>query len=313
MVRKATAAGRFYEDDPEALRGQIRSCFTHPLGPGTLRPSPRQPGRQEVREPVVGAIVPHAGLMFSGMCAAHVYQELAQELAAQEEEPVFLILGVNHTGYGSTSLLLEDFETPLGIAKVDQKLGRHLMEQVGIPDDPLAHRHEHSIEVQLPFLQTIFRKFTFVPLILNEMDGLTELSRKIGDTVASFEQESHKSHRKVIVLASADFTHYGPRYGYVPFTGRVQEQLRQLDQGAIDTILRMDPDAFIGYLRKTEATICGALTIPSLLTILDRRTQGTGKHIVPKLLKYYTSGDLLQDHENTVSYASIVFRETREA
>ena len=105
---------------------------------------------------------------------------------------------------------------------------------------------------------------------------------------------------RTIVAASSDFTHYGRRFGYVPFEGNVRENLRKLDTGAIDFILKKNCSAFLTYVEETGATICGATPIALLLHMLPPESRGA-------LLSYYTSGDILGDYNDTVSYASIVF------
>lgn len=301
MVRPPVVAGQFYESDPGLLREQVKGCFLSEMGPGSM---PKRSG--SIDASIRGIIVPHAGLVFSGMCAAHAYKKVAESCS---EPPVFLILGVNHTGQGTTSLMLDDWETPIGVVKVEEGLGK-MLQDAGIPDDPLAHRHEHSIEVQLPFLQILYgEKARFVPLAMSDMEELDGTSKIIAESILSFEKETG---RKVVIVASADLTHYGPNYGYVPFEDRVKEQLKELDQGAIKTILAKDPDAFIGYLRKTGATICGALTIPCLLMVLRILEEGSDKNTSGKLLQYYTSGDVLDDFKNSVSYASIAFSAEKE-
>jgi len=142
MVRKPIVSGQFYEADSEKLKTQIRECFTSKFGPGSL------PGKVK-KGLVKGAISPHAGYAFSGPGAAFVYKEMAES----KRPDLFIMLGPNHTGLGRTSVLLDDFETPLGIAKVDKVFGKKLIKNSEIDHDSSAHLNEHSIEVQIPFLQ----------------------------------------------------------------------------------------------------------------------------------------------------------------
>ncbi|RMF89482.1 MAG: AmmeMemoRadiSam system protein B, partial [Methanobacteriota archaeon] len=157
MVRTPHVAGQFYEADPERLRRQIEGSFLHPLGPGAL---PEKGAARSERD-IVACISPHAGYMYSGPPAAHVYHALS----GQEPPSRVVILGPNHTGIGGVlSTSIEDWATPLGVARVD----REAVAALNIPVDEYAHRYEHSLEVQLPFLQYIYGdSFMFAPVIIS--------------------------------------------------------------------------------------------------------------------------------------------------
>ncbi len=282
MVREPCVAGQFYEGEKEGLLKQIRECFLSKFGPGKL-PEKKKQGT------VKAAIVPHAGYMFSGPCAAHAYKRIAES----EQPDLFIILGPNHTGFGRTSVLLDDFSTPLGIAEVDDEFGEALMKNSKIDNDARVHRYEHSIEVQLPFLQFCLKKFKFLPIVISSPHYLDELAEGIRKTAEQLK-------KKVCVIASSDFTHFGYNYGYIPFTENVKENLEKLDKGAIKYIAKFDEEGFLRYVRETGATICGFLPIVVLMKILKNEKPES------ELLKYYTSSDMMGDYSNSVSYASIV-------
>ncbi len=153
-MRYPAVAGQFYEGSKEGLTKQIESCFLHSLGPGEI-PS-LQNGPREIK----GAVMPHAGYMFSGPVAAHVAAALAKDGFPE----TFIIMGPKHRGIGSPiAITTEPFSTPLGTVEIDLELAKELHTGV-IDDDLTAHREEHSIEVQLPFLQYIKPDIKFVPL-----------------------------------------------------------------------------------------------------------------------------------------------------
>ncbi|MBN1156134.1 AmmeMemoRadiSam system protein B [Candidatus Woesearchaeota archaeon] len=283
MVRLPCVAGQFYEGEKEELLKQIRGCFLSELGPGKL-PQKKKEGKTKA------AIVPHAGYIFSGACAAHAYKRISES----EQPDLFIIIGPNHTGFGRTSVLLDDFSTPLGTAKVDNEFGEALMREFKIDNDARVHRYEHSIEVQLPFLQFAVNKFKFLPIIISSPHYLDELAAAIKKTAKDLK-------RNICIIASSDFTHFGYNYGFIPFTENVKENISKLDAKAVELIKSFDDEGFLGYVRGTGATICGFLPIVLLMKII--------KNEKPKseLLKYYTSADVMGDYSNSVSYASIVF------
>jgi MEMO1 family protein len=304
-MRKAIAAGQFYESDSSLLKKQIESCFKNNLGPGNL-PKIKIKLKKEVKSKnFIGLISPHAGYMFSGACASHGFKFLAE---TQETWPeTFILLGPNHTGYANSffSLSSEDFETPLGIVKNDTILGNKIIKfsqsnQLNLKPDEQAHQYEHSLEVQLPFLQFIYgiakKDFKIVPIIISsqnyqELVEFAELITKI------IKNES----KSIGIIASSDFTHYGPNYGFVPFpfNKETKKNLYALDKQAINEILNLKTKEF--HEKASKTTICGMAPI----TILTEIAKILKKK--PSFLKYYTSGDIVQDYENAVGYSSIIF------
>ncbi|MBW2965004.1 AmmeMemoRadiSam system protein B [Candidatus Woesearchaeota archaeon] len=286
-VRRAIVAGQFYPEDKEELLDSIRKSFTSKFGPGAL-PGKRGRGR------VYGAVAPHAGYFFSGAGAAWVYKEIAET----EFPDTYVILGVNHSGPDTCSST-DDWETPLGVVKCDTELVR-LMYKKGLPLNSKAHTFEHSIEVQLPFLQFAStdrtEKLRIAPVMIADEEFerwgriIKEAAKELG--------------RKIVIICSSDFTHYGEGYGYTPFSDDVPARLKKLDEDAIFFITKPNPASFFDYTEKTGATICGRYGICALLWLmkyLGEEKKGT-------LLKYYTSGDVVADYSNAVGYAAIVFR-----
>lgn len=280
MVRKPIVASQFYEGTTKALVEEVRNCFTSKFGPGSLP-------EKKISKEIKGAIVPHAGYFYSGAGASHVYKALAES----KKPDLFLIFGPNHTGLGQTSICLDDFETPLGIAKVDKEFGNALIKNSNLENNPSVHQYEHSIEVQIPFLQYVLKDFMFLPIVISSAAYLDDIAEAIKKTIK-------ETKKKVCLIASSDFTHYGFSYGYAPFSDNIRENIEKLDNGAIEYIKKMDSNGFLSYINKTGATICGYLPIALLLKTLEQ-----GK---VELLNYYMSGDVVNDYSTSVSYASIV-------
>ena len=292
-MREPIVAGMFYESDFESLDKQVNGCFTHKMGPGDL-PVKIKAGYLKA------AIAPHAGYAFSGPCAAWVYKEIAESKLPD----LFLVLGTSHSGFDSC-ISLEDWKTPFGTMKNDRDFAKELMKSSGINQDEDAHSQEHSIEVQLPFLQFSCKdymdKLRFVPLMVSHTADFEALGKVIAETIAS-------TKKKLCIIASSDFTHYGCNYGYVPFKDNIKEGIYELDKKAIKLITGLETKKFMEYVEKKEATICGAYPIATLLSAINSATKPSEKPGKGHLLQYYTSGDLVGDYSNAVGYAAIIFR-----
>ncbi|MFQ5975531.1 MAG: MEMO1 family protein [Candidatus Hydrothermarchaeales archaeon] len=276
MVRSPSVAGQFYRSEPEGLKNQVESMFLHDLGPGKL---PDKGGEGE--RDIVACVVPHAGYMYSGPAAAHVYFELAK----QKKPETIIILGPNHHGYGSPiATTKEPWTTPLGTVNVDEDVADSLWKGCDIVDlDELAHRYEHSLEVQIPFLQYIYGDFKFVPIIL----GIQDL--KVAVEIASCLSKIQKD---ILVIASSDFTHYESSI-----------KAKHKDEKAIEAILNLDEEKFINTVYNLNISICGYGPIAVAISVA-KKLDATKT----KLLKYMTSGDITGDQSQVVAYAGIVFQ-----
>jgi AmmeMemoRadiSam system protein B len=277
-MRLPVVAGQFYDDD--GLVEQIKRCFLHPLGPGSL-PSARKSGI------LSAAICPHAGYVFSGPCASWAYKAVAEAGLPD----VFIMLGASHSGRTSC-FSSDDWAVPNGTVKNDKELTLLLSDKLGIPVDERPHANEHSIEVQLPFLQFAVKSPKIVPLMVSHDLDPIELGKNLKKALVH-------SRKKYVVIASSDFTHYGVNYGYMPFRDDKKGNLYRLDKSAIDFILQKKTGRFLDFVDDTHATICGSLPVAVLLEAIDFEKS--------ELLKYYTSGDLTGDYSSAVGYASIVF------
>ena len=267
-MRRAAVAGQFYPADREELNSLIHDIFLHPLGPGRI-PALVDDGPRRIK----GGVVPHAGYIYSGPVASHFYYDLAIDGYPE----TFIIIGPNHYGVGSgIATTVEDFITPYGVARNDKELARKLAR--GIVDiDPTAHVYEHSIEVQLPFLQFFKKEIKIVPItmLLQEYEAAVELGEIIRDEIKG---------RDVVVIASSDFSHYVPKN--VAYAN---------DHLAIDRILNRDVKGLYKTIYKHNITMCGYGPVSAMLIA----TVGN-----VKLLKYATSGDVHPMGE-VVGYAAI--------
>lgn len=274
-MRETVVSGSFYEEDPGSLREQIKGCFLSKFGPGNL------PGKAS--KEIAGVVCPHAGYAYSGPCAAHGYKAIAES----KKPDIFIILGLSHSGFGSC-VSLEDWRTPLGVAKIDKEFGKLLVKN-GLEQNESAHEEEHSIEVQIPFLQYVLGDFRFVPVIASDSSVASVIKKAI-----------EQSGRKAMFIASSDFTHYGINYGYTPFKADVKNNMQKLDAGAIEQIKKIDAKGFLDYVNKTKTTICGRMPITIMLNCIKAKKAD--------LLKYYTSADISGgDYSMAVGYASIKF------
>ncbi|MBS3107526.1 AmmeMemoRadiSam system protein B [Candidatus Woesearchaeota archaeon] len=286
MVRKAAAEGIFYENDFTKLDHQIKSCFLSELGPGEL------PGKRRDKK-LYGLIVPHAGYSFSGPCAAWAYKEIAESKLPS----AIVIIGPNHSAIGpKAAVLSDDFETPFGRLKVDKSLVLELLEKCPfVKEDIKSHEEEHSIEVQLPFLQFVcmdkLKDIKILPLVVSNLSY--EECLKISETLANYDPN-------ILFIASSDFTHYGPGYNYVPFVYNVDKELEELDNQAFNLIHNFDGRSFFKYGQ--DKTICGLLPI---IIVLEACKNLFAKKV--NLLCYYRSTKI-HHSENSVSYASFTIK-----
>jgi len=277
-VRRPSVAGQFYEGDAESLRQQIRSCFTSRLGPGL---PPDEPGDIES---IFGVVVPHAGYVFSGPVAAWSYSALFRDRVPE----TFIILGPNHHGIGSGVSVYPEgaWETPLGLARIDENLVSSIVRNTSIIDlDTRAHTYEHSIEVQIPFLQYLFGEINFVPItmMMQDLDTALEVGRDVYRGIA-------EKGVKAALVASTDFSHYVPA-----------EVAHENDHLAIDRIVNLDAPGLFRTVEGRGITMCGYGPVIAAIEATRRMGAKAGR-----LLKYATSGDVSPMRE-VVGYASISF------
>jgi len=283
-MREPAVAGAFYRRGRDLLREQVESCFSRPLGPGKV-PALSRPGARKI----IGAVFPHAGFEYSGPVAAHS----AAALARDGFPASFVIIGPNHRGWGSDIAVgTEAFQTPLGEVEIDLALARKIIGD-GIEEDTAAHLEEHSIEVQLPFLQFFGQEFKFVPICMGNQEA--EAAVLLGERIASAVKGQN-----VVIIASTDFTHAGSGYGHpAPRGMRAGDYARIEDKKAIDRILAMDHRGLVETVKKNHITMCGYGCVAAMLVATARL--GAKK---PTLLKYATSADVSGDDDMAVGYGA---------
>jgi MEMO1 family protein len=291
-TRPSALAGTWYSADPRELEQSIDEHLAH------ARPLTEVAARSPI-----AFVVPHAGHQWSGDAAAQLYRLLAGA-AGHWVERVILMGPSHYQGFRGASLVpWTAYQTPLGDVPVDTAVVTALLKQTGFQTVRSADAQEHCLEIQLPFLQRVLeRPFRIVPILLSSLD-YTEWAH-IAKAVAAHVDEH------TLIIASSDFTHYGDRFGYVPFRNDPDTNLRRLDLGAIETIVQFDPQALEDYKEKTDISVCGYRPIGVLLEIL--RTESLwplwgGDRPEVRVLDYYRSGDLLGDFNGSVSYAAIGF------
>ncbi len=265
FVRQPAVAGRFYPSRPEQLLRDIQS-YTRVTTGEKLR--------------ALGCIAPHAGYMYSGHVAGAVY-------AALELPKTFLILCPNHTGMGEPLAIMSEgaWMTPLGPLPVDGRLAGALKQALPqLTEDVMAHRVEHALEVQLPFLQALVGEFSFVPITVGvgQFDVLQGLGEAMAEIVAGEEQ-------KPLIVASSDMNHY-----------ESDDITRMKDHKAIAKILALDAAGLYDVVRQENISMCGYGPAVAMLTAAR---QLGGREA--KLIKYATSGDVSGDRDMVVGYAGI--------
>jgi len=287
-IRKAVVAGQFYEWDKQDLEESIKECFLDKRGPGSL------PKFAEGNKNFLGLVVPHAGYVYSGAIAAHSYYYLSKNGFAD----TFIILGPNHTGQGSgVSAMTEGiWETPFGRVPINDVLAKHICKGI-IDRDDSAHAYEHSIEVQLPFLQFTAgtKKFGFVPICMAMQDF--ETSKEVGEILSD---AIKKIGGKTAIIASSDFSHAGFNYMSMPPKGmRVDEYTDKQDKNAIKKILDLDPKGLIDTVYQNDITMCGYGPVAAML--VATKILGAKK---AELLKYGTSYEV-QPGSSCVGYGAL--------
>ncbi len=275
-MRPPAVAGQFYKGTKSALVKQIEWCYTNRHGTGKLpkvRAGPRR---------LVGLVSPHAGYMYSGPVAAHGFAKMAQD----GKPDSVVIIGPNHSGTGSGVSIITSgkWVTPMGGTQIDKGLGEAIKRNSDIIDiDEVAHAHEHSLEVQLPFLQHLFNgEFKIVPICMMLQDEQT--SMEVGSAVAEA-----SSGKDIVIVASTDFTHYEP-----------QRSAAERDRKVIDRILAMDPAGVVRIVEEEGITMCGYGPVSAMLQAAKKL--GAKK---AELLKYATSGDTAGPMAQVVGYGSI--------
>lgn len=275
-IRRPAVAGIFYPRDPFELNQAIERSFKDQrFGPNKLPPSGS-------KRRIYGIVSPHAGYLYSSAVAANGFYEVS----SMEFDDVVMI-GPNHYGIGTGAAIMNTglWETPLGQVEINQELSSVISKNSEIIDlDDFAHSKDHCLEVQLPFVQYIKKKFRIVPIILIMQDRQTaeDIGRSIAQSLIN---------TKSLLIASSDFTHY-----------ESNSEAHRKDMELIKAILSLDILKFYTTLERENVSACGYGAIASIMTAAKNLGATKGE-----LLKYATSGDIIGDTNTVVGYSSIVF------
>jgi AmmeMemoRadiSam system protein B len=270
-VRQPAVAGRFYPGNAQHLRAAIETFTTSPANASA---------ESKPKIAAVGCLVPHAGYMYSGHVAGAVYSRL--ELPHR-----YVILCPNHTGMGEPLAIMSEgaWHTPLGDVSIDEELAERLKSCLPLlSEDPAAHRFEHALEVQLPFLQVLAPGFEFVPITVgtSNFEALSALGVVIGNVAA-------QTGEPVLVIASSDMNHY-----------ESDSVTRVKDRRAIDQLLALDPRGLYDVVHQADISMCGYG--PAVVMLTAARKLGATR---AELVRYATSGDVSEDRDMVVGYAGV--------
>lgn len=272
-VLKSSFAGSWYSADANELRKDIAGYLAQ--------------AQAEPKQDVVALVLPHAGYAYSGPTAAYGIKALGRSYKR------VVVIGPTH------HLPMEDtlsvprathVETPLGQTPLDIEFIGKVLEYPQFQSIPMAHRQEHSVEIEIPLLQHKLGDFKLVPVVAGQCSP--ETAARAGKILAALVDDD------TLVVASSDFTHYGPQYRYVPFTENIPESIKRLDMDAFEFIRKLDAKGLLTYRDEMHATICGCVPIAVLLEMLAKETK-------VELLRYTTSGAAAGDYTNSVSYMAV--------
>jgi len=267
MIRNPVVAGQFYPGAASQLRAMIETLVD----------------KTAVKEEVIGLVSPHAGYIYSGSVAGATISRIIFK-------DTFIIMGPNHTGLGKPCSIMTEgtWTTPLGEVEIDSELGKKLLSISNyLQEDHVAHLQEHSIEVQIPFLQYFKSDVKIVPIVLaySTSDTYKEIGRAIAQAVKELNKEA-------VIIASSDMTHYEP-----------QEAARKKDNQAIEAMLDLDEDELLRRIEDLNISMCGYAPVVSLISAA-KELGATGAELV----RYQTSGDTSGDYSSVVGYAGILIK-----
>lgn len=290
QTRKPIVAGQFYPAQHNACADEITECLEARTISDTLP------------DTIVAGIVPHAGWVFSGSLAAMVFSAIKQQ---HDSVHTFVIFGAAHGYYGSSPAVYDAgcWITPLGEIAIDEELADAVLESTDAVRDSTAHRTEHSIEVQVPFIQHLFSDAKILPILVPPTGSAVALGTSIGDII------SRSENRKIVCIGSTDLTHYGPRYGFTPM-GAGAEALKWAsdvnDKEFIDLALKLEPEKMLTNAAENY-NACGAGAAAATVAVAKKlgRTQA--------LLLAHTNSNEVMLHKmgtasaDSVGYAAIIF------
>jgi AmmeMemoRadiSam system protein B len=276
-VREPAVSGMFYPDNPAVLRKDIEDYIRSAIVP-------------DMKECIVGIISPHAGYIYSGKVAAHAYKTIAKK----PYDSVILI-GPAHRAYFNGAALWNkgSFKTPLGRVDIDEDVAMEIIRTGGIIKTSLdTHRGEHSLEVQLPFLQTVLDGFKIVPIVMG-----TQTIGACKELVQVMSTILQTSEKRFLIVGSTDLSHY---YDYA--------EAKRLDEAVVKCLDMFDIPGMINVFETGEAEACVAGPVIATMMLSEKLGADRGK-----VLKYANSGDVSGDKGSVVGYVSAVFCRTQQS
>jgi AmmeMemoRadiSam system protein B len=267
LTRKPVVAGQFYPASASELKRMIKGMVAE----------------KAKREEAIGVISPHAGYIYSGPVAGAVISRI-------RFKDTFIIMGPSHTGMGRPFSIMTEgsWQTPLGEVEIDSGMAKKILAHSRyLEEDIAAHLHEHSIEVQLPFLQYFSSDFKLVPIVLAYAGAA--IYKEIGKAIAKAVKESGN---KAVIIVSGDMTHY-----------EAQASAQRKDTQAIEAVLALDEDELTRRVEGLDISMCGYAPAVSLI-VAAKELGAKGAELV----KYQTSGDTTGDYSSVVGYAGIIIK-----
>jgi AmmeMemoRadiSam system protein B len=265
MIRRPAFAGQFYPQTEASLRKMLSGLI----------------GPVSEKQDAIGVIMPHAGYVYSGYVAGATISKAALKKTV-------IILGTNHTGCGERFSIMTSgsWATPMGEVKIDNEIAESILKESSLlKDDSLAHMHEHSIEVELPFLQYLEKDIRIVPIVISE--GKLSEYQKLGEEIAD---GFKKIGRSGLFMASTDMTHYESK-----------EAAQEKDRLAIDAISDMNEEKLFSVVKENDISMCG---LPATCALISACKKLGAKKA--GLVKYQTSGDTSGDYSSVVGYAGMI-------
>jgi AmmeMemoRadiSam system protein B len=267
MIRNPAVAGQFYPESKTSLLREVESLIDS----------------KAIKSDAIGVVSPHAGYVYSGSVAGSVFSSI-------KPKGNYVILGPNHTGLGERFGLDKGraWKTPMADVRVNRVLADAIIDRSrNIKYDSLSHAHEHSIEVQLPFLQVLQEDFEFVPICVSyaDLDAYILTGKAIAEAIKDV-----KLQKDTVIVASSDMTHYEP-----------QEDARKKDSLAIEAILALDEKSLVDRVAEMGITMCGFAPVAIMLAAAKELGASSAR-----LVRYQTSGDTSGDYSSVVGYAGII-------
>jgi AmmeMemoRadiSam system protein B len=264
MIRQPAVSGQFYPGSEQSLRQELQRLIPH----------------SDTRHSAIGVISPHAGYIYSGSAAGQLF-------AGVKIPRTVIILGPNHRGIGVLAALAPEdgWQTPLGVVPIEKRLVSLILKHMPVvQEDSTAHLYEHSLEVQVPFLQYLRPDLCIVPICLafGDYAGCELLGKGLAAAIRAFDEP-------VLILASSDMTHY-----------ESAEAAKQKDSLALERAMNLDPKGLVDVCRSKQISMCGV--IPSAVMLVAAKALGATQ---AKLVAYTNSGETTGDSREVVAYAAV--------